>query len=289
MKKTGKLTLLLVTVLSLTLMMGLSASAAAKRKLVKTLKEYDINGNLSRTTSYKYNAKGDTTSEIYKEYSKGKVCLTQKTTMKRSYYKGTGRVKKVTYKRSLSGRKSKFRYSYFYTYTRRGALKTSVYQDSGGDYVKASFKSSGSRIKSCTTRDKKGRKIVSVKFDRYGNITSVTDHESKDKVKYKYTYEKGIIRKKVITVWGTSEIYTYNSYGDQIQWESGNDRIISENQYKDGYLKEIIRYSYNNELKKYEKYTSDTYTWTGKTYKIKKPGNAEVITELLEPYRSGII
>jgi len=106
MKKTGKLTLLLVTVLSLTLMMGLSASAAAKRKLVKTLKEYDIDGNLSCTTSYKYNAKGDTTSEIYKEYSKGKVCLTQKTTMKRSYYKGTGRVKKVTYKRSLSGRKS---------------------------------------------------------------------------------------------------------------------------------------------------------------------------------------
>ena len=269
MKRTRKLTLLLLAVLSLTLMMGLSASAASRRKLVKTEKYYNANGKLSSAYSYKYNSKGHITSYTRKEYDNGKLQGTYKTTIKRSYYKGTRRTKKVTYKNS----KSKYSYSYTYTYTKAGAMKTSVYKNSDGGYSKTTYKSSGSKIKSSVTKDKNGNKIESAKYDSHGNMKSYTSYYDGDKstTTYKYTYKKGVVRKEVAKYSdGSTNTWIYNSHGDLSKsvYKDGSysSTYKYKHNYKNGYLRKRTSYWYNKEKKKYQKSDWITYTYTSKTY-----------------------
>ncbi len=271
MKRTRKLTLLLLAMLSLTLIMGLSASAATRRKLVKTEKHYNADGKLSTAYSYKYNSKGHRTSYTRKEYDNGKLLGTYKTTCKYSYYKGTRRVKKITYKNA----KSKYSYSYTYTYTKRGAMKTSVYKDSDGGYNKTTYKSSGSKIKSSVTKDKNGKKIESAKYDSHGNMKSYTYYSDGDKstTTYKITYKKGVVRKEVAKYSdGSSNTWTYNSRGDLTKsvYKDGSysSTYTYKHKYKNGYLKERTSYWYNKEKKKYQKSDRITYTYTSKTYNL---------------------
>ncbi len=272
MKKTRKLTLLLLTVLALTLMMGLNASAATRRKLIKTVKEYNAKGKLTYVNSYKYNSKGDTTSRSWKNYDNGKVVDKGKVTMKRSYYKGTRRVKKITYKNSGS----KYTYSYTYTYNSRGATKTSVYKNSDGGYSKTTYKTSGSRIKSSVTKDKNGKKTNSAKYDSHGNLKSSTYYYDggKSTTTYKYTYKKGIVRKEVAKYSdGEVDTWYYNSHGDLTKsvykYDDNTYTYKYKNKYKGGYMKERTSYYYNKDKKKYEKTGKSVYTYTSKTYTLR--------------------
>ena len=252
-----------------TLVMGTGVSAAEKRKLPKMIKYYAPDDELYLTTRYKYNAKGDWTTCTVKYYdSEGKLESTDKSVRKLTYYSGTNRVKKEVCEENGGS------YSYKYTYTGSGALKSSIYKKSDGTYEKTTYVSSGSRRKSSVTRDKSGKKIRASKYDKYDNVTSTTYYgEKKPRYSYKYTYKKGVMRKSVIKYPdGQTETTTYNSKGDMkksvYKSKDSSYTYTYKYKYEGGYLKELISYYHNESTGKKEQSGREVYTWTGKKYPV---------------------
>lgn len=249
---------ILLIALMVTLAFSTSTFAAKKRKLIKTMKEYE-NGKLIYTQKRTYNEKGGLTKLT--QTSNGN---TETTKYKLTYWSKKSKVlkKEVISTGSFKG---------VFTYNRKGLIQKEVHTN-GSDKTITTYKSKGNHLVSYVQKDSSGKTTATGKFDKHGNLCSIIDYNNnKAESKYKNTYKNGVLVKQVQTYPdGSTFTYTCNKHGD---WTSATSKDSSgkitykdtyKNTYKSGYLTKSVRTSTDADGNTTK--TKTLYTYTKKKY-----------------------
>ena len=89
---------ILLLAVALVIVLAMPASAASRKKLIKTIKYYDADGKLNEKVEYKYDSKGNMKSYKSTWYENGKPGGTYKYSRKLTYWKGSRYLKKAVSK-----------------------------------------------------------------------------------------------------------------------------------------------------------------------------------------------
>ena len=268
MKTRRNKSVLSILLLTITLMMVLAvpASAASKKKLIKSIKEYNQDGSLFCVQNFKYDSRGNLKSREIKYYYEGKLDDSYKYTYKLTYWKGSRYLKKAVVKGKG--------WTTTWTYNKKGVAKKRVNKSSDGYTSTYTYKSSGRKLKSYVSKSTGdySSKYYTYKevYDSHGTVKSTKTYY-KGKLEYwdkfKNTYKKGVLRKQVRTEKdGSKATITYNSHGDMTKYvyTYGKEKNTTtyKHKYSGGYLKSTTRY-YNNKQE-----GKTVYTYTGKKYNL---------------------
>ncbi|MBO7709707.1 MAG: hypothetical protein J6S83_04510 [Lachnospiraceae bacterium] len=245
------------------LLSAFAFGAAAKRKKIKTIKEYDANGVLTYSTSRTYDSKGNVKVASNYHLVDGQG-INEKSTAKLTYWKGTSILKKSV--EIWPG------FTYTTEYTKKGAPKKAVSLNEYGSYT-TTYKSSGKYPKSSVTVDETGRKISEVIYDNRGGMKtqiSYSSDGSKQKTTYNTKYYKTGYVQKLTTINpdGSTRVSTRNKQGDLLKsvYKDPSGKVTTytyKNKYnKAGYMVDSKGYADG-------KLVSHTvYTYTSKAYPV---------------------
>ena len=201
-----KALVLLLAALMLVTMLPVNTFAAKKRKLIKTMKEY----NPQNTLVYSQNSKGALktikwTSNYDGEKNSGTV------TYKNTYWSKTSKkLKKTVITSKSEGRITTLNYN------KKGLETKMTIKENGKTTSITTYKNNGKYVTSSVTKNADKKIISKSTFDKYGNYKTLTEYDpDTGKVAYKATctntYKKGVLKKQVEKSTGYNDGVSYSS------------------------------------------------------------------------------